>query len=48
MSHDNPRGRLGGVDSQSGVVGGVHVEVEGAVWRLTVYCVAIYVLVRRQ
>ena len=46
MSHNNARGRLGGVDSQS--AGGVHMEMEGAVWRLTVDCVAIYILVRRQ
>ena len=48
MSNNNSRGRLGGVDTQSGIVGGVHLEVEGTVGRLTVDGVTIHILVRRQ
>ena len=48
MSNNNSRGRLGGVDTQSGIVGGVHLEVEGTVGRLTVDGNTIHILVRRQ
>ena len=48
MSNNNPRGRLSGVDSQSGIVCGVHVKMEGALRRLTLNGISIYPLVRRQ
>ena len=36
MSHNDARGRVSRVDAESGVVAGVHVEVERAIWQLTV------------
>ena len=37
LSHNDARGRVSRVDAESGVVAGVHVEVERAIWQLTVY-----------
>ena len=48
MSNNNARGRLSGVDSQSGIEGGVHLEVEGTVRRFTVDGSSIHILIRRQ
>ena len=46
MSHNETRGRGGGVDTQSGVGTGVHVQVEGTERRLTVQWIAARVQVR--